>query len=348
MFCPECGNTEEPLINGICKSCFLKTYQMIKIPKNSTIHICKHCNSKLFKGQWIDEYIPKDEIIYRTLEEEIQLDENIEQPIIDLEIKQMRGTIAECEIQSNGNILGTNIHEKHTTNIKIEHTVCPNCSKKESGYYEAVIQIRSDKRDLKTEEIKKIETNIQKTIEKQSQKDKLAYIPQILKPKEGIDYYIGSLKTARKIVNNLKTNIGGISKESPRLISEDPTTGKGLYRVWISFRTPEFSKKDFITFENNEYIVLNITGNHIQAKKLENQTINNIPWSKYNKIKLIAKKEDIKKTTITNKTPDTIQILDPENYDVIDTDLLPEYSNLKIGEEINCVKINNQTYIITD
>lgn len=348
MFCPECGNTEEPLIDGICKNCFLKTYKMLKIPENSTIKVCKHCNSKLLKGQWIDEYIPEEEIIYRTLEEEIQLDELVEEPIINLEIKQMRGTIAECEIQAIGNILGTEINEKHETNIKINHTVCPNCSKKESGYYEAVLQVRADKRNLKTEEIHEIETIINKTIEKQSKKDKLAYIPQILKPKEGIDYYIGSLKTARKITNNLKSNIGGISKESPRLISEDSSTGKGLYRIWISFRTPEFEKKDFVEYEKEKYTVLHINGNNIQIKNLENNTIINIPWNKYDKLKLIGKKEDIKKTTITNKTPNTIQILDPENYSPIDINLIPEYQNMNIGEEINCIKINNITYILLD
>ncbi len=346
MFCPECGNTEEPLINGVCKTCFLKTYKMLKIPENTTINVCKHCNSKLFKGQWIDEYIPEDEIIYRTLEEEIQLDELVEDPIIDLEILQMRGTIAECEIESTGTIQGSTITETHQTNIKIKHTVCPSCSKKESGYYEAVIQVRADKRNLKTNEIENIEQHIIKTVEKQSQHDKLAYIPQVLKPKEGIDYYIGSLKTARKIVNNLKTNIGGISKESPRLISEDSSTGKGLYRIWISFRIPEFEKGDFIKFEDKNHKIININGNHIQTQNLENQETTSIPWNKYDKTKLISKKEDIKKTTVTNKTPTHIQILDPEDYSTVDLNMKPEYQDIEIGEEINCIKINNILYIL--
>ena len=346
MFCPECGNTEEPLIDGICKTCFLKTYKMLKIPENIDIEICKHCNSKLLKGQWIDEYIPEEEVIYRTLEDEIEIDKLAENPIIDLEIKQMRGTIAECEINSSCEISNTIIEDTYETNVKINHTVCPTCSKRESGYYEAVIQVRGDKRTPENEEIKEIEELIQKTIEKQYHKDKLAYIPQILKPKEGRDYYIGSLKTARKIINTLKSNIGGNSKESPRLISEDSSTGKGLYRIWISYRLSQFQNNDFVEFENKIYQIKNVNGKHITSINLKTYETKNIGWNKYEKISLLKKYNEEMKTTVTDKNPNYIQILDPETYNTEDIELKKEYENINIGDEINCIKINKQIYII--
>ena len=168
----------------------------------------------------------------------------------------MRGTIAECEITVLGTVYNTRLNEKYNVNVRLDHSVCPDCSKKDSGYYEAVIQLRAENRSLKQTEINNAEEIIQRTITKQSKKDKLAYIPQILNPKEGFDYYIGSLKTAKKIVNNLKNELGGEIKESPRLISEDRSTGKGLYRIWISFRLPEYEVGDFISFEDKIFEII--------------------------------------------------------------------------------------------
>ena len=50
MFCPECGATDVEMIDGICKNCFLKKFQLMEIPENITVTICKHCNAKLEEG----------------------------------------------------------------------------------------------------------------------------------------------------------------------------------------------------------------------------------------------------------------------------------------------------------
>ncbi|WP_413823556.1 MULTISPECIES: 60S ribosomal export protein NMD3 [unclassified Methanobrevibacter] len=346
MFCPECGNTEEPLINGVCKNCFLKTYQMIKIPENIDVIICKHCNAKLFQGQWIDEEIPEEEIIYRAIEDAIKIDELTENPIIDLEILQMRGTIAECEVIVNGNVLNTDINEIYNVNVKLNHNVCPNCSKKESGYYEAVIQLRADNREIKQEELNKIEGVVQHTINKQAKKDKLAYIPQILTPKEGFDYYIGSYKTAKKIINNLKNEIGGESKESPRLISEDKSTGKGLYRIWISFRLPEYEIGDFVKFEDKILEITHISGHNIHCENLQDRKDFNIQWKNSTKVKLLEKNTKVKQSIVTDKSPSMIQILDPDDYTTVDLEMNDKFNNINIGQEVDTIKLEGQVYLL--
>ena len=61
MFCPECGRTDVELFEGVCKDCYLKGYQFLKIPENITVTVCKHCNAKLEGGKWQDwTEAPKD------------------------------------------------------------------------------------------------------------------------------------------------------------------------------------------------------------------------------------------------------------------------------------------------
>ena len=346
MFCPECGSTDKEMIGDICIDCFLKEFQMIEIPKNIEVEICSHCNSKLEEGKWSDEFIPEDEIIYRALERNIKIADEVSNEIINLEIDQIKGTIASCYVEVVGEVHGTQIDEVHETEVKLLKTVCPTCSKVQSGYYETVIQFRADSREIKPQEYKKADEVVERTLIKQSKKDKLAYCPQIAKLKEGYDYYIGSFKTGKKVAEALTEEFGGIIKESPRLISEDKSTGKGLYRIWISVRIPEFEIDDFIKYENKIIQVSAITKSSVMGQELSNDKKHNIPMKNMEDIELVKKASEIETTTIISKSPSIIQILDPSDYSAVDLEMKEEFSDYNIGDEIRLIKIDDYIYLL--
>ncbi len=346
MFCPECGSTDKEMVEDICIDCFLKEFQMIEIPRKIEVQICSHCNSKLEEGKWSDEFIPEDEIIYRALERNIKIADEVENEIINLEIDQIKGTIAYCYVEVAGYVHGTEIEETHDCEVKLLKTVCPSCSKIQSGYYETVIQFRADSREIKAEEYAKADEIVERTLVKQSKKDKLAYCPQIAKLKEGYDYYIGSFKSGHKVAEALKEEFGGIIKESPRLISEDKSTGKGLYRVWISVRIPEFETDDFVMFEDKILQIHSITKNSIVGVDISTNKKHNIPMKNMEDIKLVKKAEDIETTTVISKSPSIIQILDPSDYSAVDLEMKDEFRDYNIGDEIKLIKINDYIYLL--
>ncbi|WP_432645516.1 60S ribosomal export protein NMD3 [Methanobrevibacter sp.] len=346
MFCPECGSTDKKMIGNICIDCFLKDFQMIELPKRIEVQICSHCNSKLEEGKWSEEFIPEEEIIYRALERNIKIADEVSNEVINLEIDQMKGTIAECYVEIVGEVEGTEIEETQETEVKILKTVCPTCSKIQSGYYESVIQFRADNREIKSEEFEKADEIVEKILIKQLKNDKLAYCPQIAKLKEGHDYYIGSLKSGRKVAEGLKEEFGGVIKESPRLISEDKSTGKGIYRIWISVRIPEFEINDFIKFEDKIIQVTGIDKNRIVGMDIKANKKQNIPLKNIEKIELVKKASDIETTTIISMSPSTIQILDPVDYSAVDLEMKKEFSNYNIGDEIKLIQIDNYTYLL--
>ena len=346
MFCPECGSTDKEMIGDICIDCFLKEFQMIEIPKNIEVEICSHCNSKLEEGKWSDEFIPEDEIIYRALERNIKIADEVSNEIINLEIDQIKGTIAECFVEVTGEVHGVEIEETHDCQVKIKKTVCPTCSKIQAGYYETVIQFRADKREIKAEEYVRADEVVERTLIKQAKVDKLAYCPQIAKLKEGYDYYIGSFKTGKKVAEALKEEFGGIIKESPRLISEDKSTGKGLYRIWISVRIPEFEISDFIRYEGKTMQVKSISKNSLVAVEITTHKKHNIPMKNMEAIELVKKAEDIETASIISKSPQFIQILDPVDYSAVDLDMKEEFADLNVGEEVNLIRIDNNVYLL--
>ncbi|MDL2246765.1 hypothetical protein LJB96_04025 [Methanobrevibacter sp. OttesenSCG-928-K11] len=346
MFCPECGSTDKKMIDNICIDCFLKDFHMITVPDTIEVEICSHCNGKLEKGKWKDIEIPQEEIIYRALENNIQINDLVEDDEIELEIVQMRGTIAECYVEIIGKVYGKSLEESHDVNVRLNKTVCPNCSKRNSGYYEAVIQFRADKREIDSQEFETADEIVLNTLDKLFDKDKLAYLVQIAKPKEGHDYYIGSYKSSKKVVRALQEEFGGIIKESPRLISEDKSTGKGLYRIWISLRIPKFRVGDFIKYDDKNGEITYISGSKVQCVELTNHKPFSIQWKNYESIELIKNKEDIEKTNIISKSPSLIQILDPSTYEVVDLKMTKELEGLNIGDDVYIIKIENQIYIL--
>ena len=346
MFCPECGSTDKEMVGDICIDCFLKEFQMIELPERIEVQICSHCNSKLEEGKWSDEFIPEEEIIYRALEKNIKIADEVENEDINLEIDQIKGTIASCYVEVVGEVHGTQIDEVHETEVKLLKTVCPTCSKVQSGYYETVIQFRADSREIKPQEYKKADEVVERTLIKQSKKDKLAYCPQIAKLKEGYDYYIGSFKTGKKVAEALTEEFGGIIKESPRLISEDKSTGKGLYRIWISVRIPEFEIDDFIKYENKIIQVSAITKSSVMGQELSNDKKHNIPMKNMEDIELVKKASEIETTTIISKSPSIIQILDPSDYSAVDLEMKEEFSDYNIGDEIRLIKIDDYIYLL--
>lgn len=346
MFCPECGSEDKQMVGDICIDCFLKDFQMIKIPENIEVKICSHCNSRLEEGKWQESYIPEEEIIYRALERNIEIEDIVENEIINLEINQMKGTIAECFVEVTGEVYGVELNESYDSNVRIYKTVCPDCSKIQAGYYEAVVQFRADDRELKDNEYEKANEIVENTLNKQYNVDKLAYCPNVAKLKEGYDYYIGSLKSARKVANNLKEEFGGIIKESPRLISEDKSTGKGLYRIWISVRLPKFEINDFIKFEDKILRVSDIDKNRTVAIDIKTDKKHTIAWKNYESIELIKKEEDVETTSIISKSPSIIQILDPADYSAVDLEMDEKFNDYNIGDEVNILKIDNYIYLI--
>ena len=346
MFCIECGSEDKQMVGEICIDCFLKDFQMIEIPKNINVEICSHCNSRLEEGKWSESYLPEDEIIYRALERNIKISDLVENEEINLEIDQIKGTIANCFVEVVGDVYGVSLDETHDCEVRIKKTVCPPCSKMQSGYYETVIQFRADNREIKSEEYAKADKIVARTLDKQAKVDKLAYCPQVAKLKEGYDYYIGSFKTGRKVAENLKDEFGGVIKESPRLISEDKSTGKGLYRIWISVRIPEFENNDIIEFEDRIIQVSDIDKNRVVGIDIKTNKKHNIPLKNMDNIKLVKKSTDIETTTIISMSPKIIQILDHADYSAVDLEMKDDFKDYNIGDEVKIIKIDNYIYLI--
>ena len=154
------------------------------------------------------------------------------------------------------------------------------------------------------------------------------------------------MKSGRKVAEALTDEFGGVVKESPRLISEDKSTGKGLYRIWISVRIPEAEIDDFIEYENKIIQITSVSKNSFVGIDIKTNKKHNIPMKNMEDIKLVKKSEEIETATVISKSPQFIQILDPIDYSTVDLDMKEEYNEINVGEEVKLIRINNNIYLL--
>lgn len=346
MFCPKCGSEDEELYEGVCRSCFVKEAQMVRIPDDLEITICAHCNSLLKGIKWVDSQLSEEELVELAVSKNIETSSYVKDLELSVEILTVRGSNYESIIHAEGAVLGKMLEEEHIVNVKIKKAVCPDCSKYASGYFESVIQIRADNRLPSSEELKTIDRIMRSKTQELSVKNRMAYVSDVAVLKEGVDYYVGSYKAAKKLVNAVREVVGGITQESPRLIGRDKSKGKDIHRIWISLRLADFQIGDIIEYEKRIGQVLDFDVKKVLLMDLESHDHWSVLWRAYDKIKVIARTGDIKTTTVTSKTPTIIQILHPDTYQPVDIGISPLTSKLGIGNMVKVLKVNGNFYIL--
>lgn len=346
MFCIKCGKENKELFKGLCHSCFATENKLITIPSELEVESCAHCSSIHVGDKWMETELSEEEFIAQTIAQESVPDEDAEDVALEIDLINQKGSILEMMVTASGKVLGIPVRREFKVNVKLNRNACPECSKYASGYYEAVLQLRADTRPLDNEEIQAAEDIIKRLLDKLSNKNRMAYLSQRVVIKEGVDYYFGSYKAARKISNVLKEQMGGMLGESPRLMGRDKSAGKDLYRIWISLRLPIFQKGDFIIHADQVGQIIDINGRKIVIRDLGTGENISISWREYSNLEKVAGKGDAKITTITSKTPTEIQLLHPDTYQPVDMDMMNELTDINIGEEVEVIEIRGKLYII--
>ncbi len=177
LICPKCGKTSDQIqfIGPFCIHC---SPIRIECPREFSIEVCGKCGKMRLARDWV----PITEAL-----------------LSKLFAKKCRGHFTKVEfdpagtatffIDKEGNIFQLQRHFEFIQN----KTICSECSKKGSGYFEAIIQLRG-----RPERIAKYEKLLSEAL-----KEKGTFINKTEELKEGRDLYIGSTKAVLSLFHEL-------------------------------------------------------------------------------------------------------------------------------------------------
>ncbi len=129
-FCFVCGNRTDRLAEGKCEDC-LKKRAFVELPEKIEITQCSKCKKALSRNKWVDFNIEK------IVEELGKTRGKVEKVEAKADLKKITATFFLTPHSSDDVI-----KETHEAVFHINKIICSACSRKHSGYYEAVLQLR--------------------------------------------------------------------------------------------------------------------------------------------------------------------------------------------------------------
>lgn len=145
-------------------------------------------------------------------------------------------------------------------------------SKKHSGYYEAIMQLR----DCGDEVVNFVEEEIAKGG---------IYVAKVVEVKGGLDFYLADNDFAKKLGKRLQEKFGGNTKVTASLWGRKD--GKEVFRVTVLFRGLQFRKGDVVIYDGEDHEV-KLMGKDIMLKNVKTGEKVHV---KYKEMERIRKKE---------------------------------------------------------
>ncbi len=170
--CPKCGasNKDKEFKGNFCIDCYIEM-NLPKLPEKITVYICRECGATKVRS-WEDVDI-------ESAMESLLKDKKMGKPHVRLEDKYAIIKYPE-------------INREFKVRVKEKKSLCDQCARRVSGYYEAIIQVRDSYYNEKF--IEKLLKNLEKA----------TFISKIVEEKKGIDIYVGDKMIARSILSALK------------------------------------------------------------------------------------------------------------------------------------------------
>jgi nonsense-mediated mRNA decay protein 3 len=312
MFCVECGKETSIFKDGVCKDCYVKTHSFTEGPKLVDLPVCTNCDSYKYKNTWTNDIF--DDTIRRIIKQFFQISNELKKVDITTECKEKKDEKI-CRVIISGFIDDLEISEEHNLVVRMKKTVCDVCSKRFGGYHEAIVQIRTDKKQLTKDEIINIRTNVENLVESlKSKGNRGLFITDIGMEHSGLDFYLSEKGAAFTVAKHIQEQYGGQIKQSSKNIGMKDS--KQIYRMTYLVRLPSYKEGDFISLNNMFYYISSIYGNKIVMVELSNWKETTVDQKDLQKVNILGGKELIKEMIIVSQSSNEIQVMDPEKYNI--------------------------------
>lgn len=342
MFCVECGKEGLIYRNGSCINCYLKNKQFSKGPYYLDIYTCPTCNAYKYKNTWINESF--ETFLHRLITDSFVIDDDFHNVQITTSYEQKDRTVT-CNIKISGQVNGHQIIEEHAVVVRLRRETCESCSRQSGGYYEAILQIRSEQRKLGKQELRDMQQYVEQYVQNQREKGNRAlFITDFTEEHGGIDFYLSDKGAAFTLSKKLYEQFGGEVKQSSKNIGMKDS--RQLYRMTYLVRFPSYRKGDFIVFQDKVYYISSLHETTVHALELSTWTKRIFSGKDLQKVKVLDGKDQIREMIVVSQSPDEVQLMNPINYTIFHV-RKPE-PVLFASEKIKTIQVDDVVYLLPE
>ncbi|WP_202319974.1 60S ribosomal export protein NMD3 [Archaeoglobus neptunius] len=316
--CIVCGKEIER--GTLCGKCMVEKVELARV-RNFEIQVCSTCGAVKQGARWTSRSLEGavEEMVFKNTLISDEFD--VKDVLIDVKSKM---------IVFSGYVNGEFVSVSAPLKYSIKKLSCPKCSRESGGYYESIVQVRANNRELSEDEISGAMEVVENVIRK-SKGDEKAFISKIERKREGLNVYLGSRKIGMKIAKLIKSRFGGEITESKKLHTK--IDGRDVYRFTYSVKIPEYREGDVVELNGKFGVVKNVqSGKAIDI--ITGKTIN------LDKHRVTARKEDMKEGVVVNVDESVAEIVCSDG-DVITTE---RPYGAEIGSEVRVFEKKGRFY----
>jgi len=328
--CPVCGKSIKGNLE-MCPECYAERREVFWLDNIIELVKCPRCEFFKIRGRWKD--IPFEDALVEAVYASLRVIPEFK--VEDVFISPLaRGEVGKYAVRLDGSLDGEFVSVEKIVDVRVKREVCKRCSREAGGYYESIVQIRAESREISEEELKVVRDIIGRVLEREKENQK-AFISKIVERREGIDYYFGDRNIGKKISRLIADELGGKIIESKKIHTR--RDGQDVYRFTYAVRLPAYRKGDVV--EENGRICVVTSQKLGKAVSLDGgETIN------LKNPKLIARRSDMRESVVVSCDEFVVEVLHPVTQQVVQA-RKPKI-DLKPGDTVFVVEHNESVYVI--
>ncbi|MBI5553985.1 MAG: hypothetical protein HY917_04585 [Candidatus Diapherotrites archaeon] len=236
-FCPKCGTSRGPFVDGFCVNCFLQDNPVGAIPVSLPVVFCPRCE-KIQDGRYwrpFSEAALEQLVLSRFKPKGVSL-VNARVRLVPLGERKRLGVISFAGERSD-----VVLESDAKTVVELKHRLCDSCMRLSSDYFESILQVRFAP-SISEPERRHVLEELHDHLDFLAKTDSMARMVSFGKAPNGFDLKLGSKKGGRKAMDFLARRYGGPTTVSGKLAGLD-AKGRLKQRFTFCVRIPSMERK---------------------------------------------------------------------------------------------------------
>lgn len=232
---------------GLCAECLPKKRPPVRLPATVEVTRCAHCGRMHLPGGWGDASLP--DALAARLAKEAKVPKGMQPPHFEVSVEGSDGTF-QARVAARVTLPEMTVTQEERVEGRTRTTTCPRCSRQRGAYYEAILQLRAEGRDVRPQELQEARALVRERVAA----DDGLFVSREEAVHGGWDIYLSSSQAGKALAHELQARFGGRVAASPRLHTRKG--GKEVYRTTYLVRLPGTSEGDVVRLEGRPCLVL--------------------------------------------------------------------------------------------
>jgi nonsense-mediated mRNA decay protein 3 len=225
---------------------------------------CPGCGATKQVNTWTDTNREREDLAPDMARSAVHFHPDVQRRSIAVRIRDISPNRSQAYLEITGILYGQPVKKECMVEIVWRREQCDRCNRITGSYYEGIVQVRADERDMSPFEMQKaaaIANQIEESLQQGG--ERLSFISDMTENRDGLDITIGSQHIGLLIVQGITAQLGGRYTTHPKLVGEK--NGRQLFRITYLVRLPRYQRHDVVKLGRTYAEVEQADSRHIRA-----------------------------------------------------------------------------------